>query len=255
MTMLEYNTWTIEQHGWDPLHEPEVEQQLSFSNDYLCQTAHFEEHYAAPQRLCTYIKGVEKPIPNISSISVRLHDERLDLADWTVESFFRRLHKNEPLLEREFTTLSPKGYKLNIHALRELLPAKKEAMQITYKVQSVDYNGPISLLALLGGGEEAVEWYPLMNFVGQDMSWMWLQMRHVDLQLCCAMNYMIFKNGAAVPHRPIKIEKQHIVGYSATLPIREGETYTLQKRVVVLDSRNHPKDILIDSATQCLTNW
>ncbi len=253
--MLEYNTWTTEQRGWDPQHEPEVEQQLSFSNDYLCQTAHFEEHYAAPQRLCTYIKGVEKPIPNISSISLRLHDERLDLADWQVENFHRRLHKNEPLLERSFTACSPKGFRLNINVSRELLPAKKEAMQIIYSVQSVNYNGPISLLALLGGGEEAVEWYPLMNFVGQDLSWMWLQMRHVDLQLCCAMNYAVFKNGEAVQHRPIKIEKQHIVGYSATLPVQEGETYVLQKRVVVQDSRYHGKDTLIDSTTQCLTNW
>lgn len=253
--MLQYNTWTIEQQGWSPQQEPEVEQQLTFSNDYLCQTAHFEEHYAAPQRLCTYIKGVEKPIPNISSISVRLHDERLDLADWKVEDFHRRLHRSKPVLERSFTTLSPKGFRIDIQAVRELLPAKKEAMQITYQVHSDNYRGPISLLALLGGGEEAVEWYPLMNFVGESLSWMWLQMRHVDLQLCCAMNYAIFKNGAAVPHRPIKIEKQHIVGYSATLPIQEGETYVLQKRVVVLDSRYHEKDTLIDSASQCLTNW
>lgn len=253
--MLEYNTWTIEQHEWDSAHEPEMEQQLSFSNDYLCQTAHFEEHYAAPQKLHTYIKGVEKPIPNISSISIRLHDERLDLADWSVETFFRCLHKNEPLLERAFTTVSPKGYRLHIKATRELLSNKKEAMQITYKVHSENYNGPISLLALLGGGEEAVEWYPLMNYVGQDLSWMWLQMRHEGLQLCCAMNYVILRDGVPVTHRPIKIEKQHIVGYSATLPIREGETYVLRKRVVVLDSRNHGKDTLIDSAVACLTNW
>ena len=253
--MLEYNTWTIEQHGWDPLQEPDIEQQLSFSNDYLCQTAHFEEHYAAPQRLRTFIKGVDKPIPNISSISVRLHDERLDLATWKVEDFHRLMRKNQPILEREFSVCSPKGNRLNIHTLRELLTDKKEAMQNTYVVQSVNYTGPISLLALLGGGEEAVEWYPLMNFVGQDYSWMWLQMRHVDLQLCCAMSYTISKDGQEIERRPIKIEKQHIVGYSTTLPIQEGETYVLRKRVVVLDSRHHEKDTLIDNAIQCLTNW
>jgi len=253
--MLKYNTWTIEQDAWCPEQEPLLEQQLSFANDYLSQTAHFEEHYAGPQRLCTFIKGVEKPIPNISSISVRLHDERLDLANWQVEEFHRCLHKNTPLLERNFVAVSPKGFRIHVNARRELLASKKEAMQITYEVRSDNYSGPISLLALLGGGEESVEWYPLMNYVGQDLCWMWLQMRYMDMQLCCAMNYTIFKNESPTPHRPIKIEKQHIVGYSATLPIQPGETYTLQKRVVVLDSRHHEKDQLIQDTLECLTNW
>ena len=77
--MLQYNNWSIEQGEWLPMQESELEQQLTFSNDYLCQTAHFEEHYSGERRLCTYIKGVETPILNISAISVRLHDERLDL--------------------------------------------------------------------------------------------------------------------------------------------------------------------------------
>ena len=69
--LLQYNNWTIEQFQWDPLHEAEIEQQLTFSNDYLCQTAHFEEYYSHPQRLCTYIKGLENPILNISVTTTR----------------------------------------------------------------------------------------------------------------------------------------------------------------------------------------
>ncbi len=253
--MLEYNSWTIEQNLWEPSIEPEVEQQLSFSNDYLCQTAHFEEHYASPQRLCTFIKGIDKPIPNISSISVRLHDERLDLAVWRVERFYRCLYKNKPLLERQFDAVSPKGFRLHVKTQRELMILNKEAMQIIYEITSDNYEGPISLLALLGGGEESKEWYPLMHNVGQQLSWMWLQMRYVDLQLCCAMNYSIEKDGVLVPHRPIKIEKQHIVGYSVTLPIHSGETYVLKKRTVVVDSHNHEKGRLIEDAEQCLINW
>ena len=41
--MLQYNNWTIEQNEWLPNEEDSIEQQLTFSNDYLCQTAHFEE--------------------------------------------------------------------------------------------------------------------------------------------------------------------------------------------------------------------
>ena len=42
--MLQYNTWSIEQQEWVPAEETSLEQQLTFSNDYLCQTAQIEEH-------------------------------------------------------------------------------------------------------------------------------------------------------------------------------------------------------------------
>jgi trehalose/maltose hydrolase-like predicted phosphorylase len=44
-SLLKYNNWTIEQYAWDAAQEEEIEQQLTYSNGYLCQTAHFEEHY------------------------------------------------------------------------------------------------------------------------------------------------------------------------------------------------------------------
>ena len=69
--MLQYNTWTIEQQEWNPAEELAIEQQLTFSNDYLCQTAHFEEYYSGAQRLCTYIKGIDTSILNLSAISKR----------------------------------------------------------------------------------------------------------------------------------------------------------------------------------------
>ena len=96
--MLRYNNWSIEQDQWLPATEADLEQQLTFTNDYLCQTAHFEEHFSGSKRCCTYIKGIENPVLNISAISVRLQDERLDLAEWDVQEFYRCLHKNQPML-------------------------------------------------------------------------------------------------------------------------------------------------------------
>lgn len=184
--MLHYNTWTIEQQSWMPQEEAQIEQQLSFSNDYLCQTAHFEEHYSGDKRLCTYIKGVESPILNVSAISVRLHDERLDLAEWQVQQFYRCLYKNEPLVERRFTAVSPTGHTLEIVARRRLLMDKKEAMQIEYAVTSVDYAGPITILSVLHSGEETDKWYSLMNHVGDDCCWTWEQLLPMNVQVCCA---------------------------------------------------------------------
>ena len=253
--MLQYNTWTIEQEAWIPAEEKHIEQQLTFSNDYLCQTAHFEEHYSGERRLCTYIKGVETPILNISAISIRLHDERLDLAEWQVREFHRCLHKNEPLLERRFLATSPNGHTLEITSTRRLMQEKKEAMQLQYAVRSVDYSGPITMLSVLRGGEELDKWYSLMNYVGDQLCWTWEQLQPMNVQVCCAMNYQMFKNGNLVNQRPIKVEKQEVIGYSITQIIQPNDTFMLQKNVVVLDSLRNDKDTLIDKAVQCLTNW
>ena len=253
--MLQYNNWTIEQNEWFPEREAVLEQQLTFSNDSLCQTAHFEEYCSQNQRLCTYVKDIDEPILNISGISVRLHDERLDLATWQVHEFHRCLHKNTPLLERRFMATSPKGNTLRVTAKRQLMP-QKELMQIEYEITSVDYNGPISLLAILGGAPEGVaNWYPLMNHLGQEQCWLWLQMHDVDVQLCCAMKWQVLHNGLPINKRPIKIEKPHTIGYSLTTNIQMGDSCLLRKTVAVVDSRHHEKDHLIEDALACLTNW
>ena len=166
-TMLQYNNWTIEQTQWLPENEVDIEQQLTFSNGYLCQTAHFEEYYSGEQRLCTYIQGVESPILNISGVSIRLHEERLDLATWNVEEFYRCLHKNTPMLERKFLAVSPSGIRLRVHVKRQLMP-QEEVMQIDYEIVSENYSGPISLLAYLGGNLDTPNWYPLMNHIDKN---------------------------------------------------------------------------------------
>ena len=244
--MLQYNNWTIEQTEWLPEEEAIIEQQLTFSNDYLCQTAHFEEFYSHPQRLCTYIKGIDNPILNISGISIRLHDERLDLATWNVKEFYRCLHKNQPLLERKFCATSPKGATLRVHAKRQLMP-QREVMLVEYEVTSENYNGPISLLAMLGGSENVQNWYPLMNHLGANQCWLWLQ-------LCYAMSWQVLHNNCPIERRPIKIEKPHTIGYSLTTKIKAGESCLLRKYVAVVDSRYHKKENLIMDAIKCLTN-
>jgi maltose phosphorylase len=94
-----------------------------------------------------------------------------------------------------------------------------------------------------------------MNHVGDDICWTWEQLQPMNVQVCCAMNYQLYHNGTLVTQRPIKVEKQEVIGYSITKIIRPGDTLLLQKNVVVLDSLRNDKDTLIDKAIRCLTNW
>lgn len=252
--MLQYNTWSIEQKEWNPTQEMAIEQQLTFSNDYLCQTAHFEEYYSGEQRVCTYIKGVDASILNLSAISIRLQDERMDLNVWRVEQFYRCLHKNQPLLERHFVTTSPNGHTLKVIARRQLMLDKKECVRLEYEVQSVNYAGPITILSILSAGEDAEKWYPLMNYVGDELCWTWMQLQPASVQVCSAMNYSLTKNGVLVTQRPIKVEKQDVIGFSLTQKVVPNDTLVLHKQVIVVDSQRYAKEQLIDEAVRCLTN-
>ena len=230
-----------------------MQQQLVLSNGYLVQTAHFEEYYSLSQGSYTYIKDIETPILNISGISVRLHDERLDLALWKVNDFYQCLHQDRALLERKFTTTSPKGHTLHIHSKRELIP-ESGVMVLEYEIVSKNYNGPLSLIAILGGEEGRTDWYPLMNQIGENLCWIWFQMQDIDLQLCCAMRYEVLHNNTLIERRPIKIEKTHTIGYSQTINIQAGDRCVLRKYVSVVDSNNHKKEGLVQEAITCLTN-
>ena len=94
-----------------------------------------------------------------------------------------------------------------------------------------------------------------MNYVGEDLCWTWEQMQPINLQVCCAMNYQLYKNDALVTQRPIKVEKQKVIGYSLTQSMRPDDIFTLKKNVVVLDSLRNDKDTLIDRTVKCLINW
>jgi maltose phosphorylase len=144
---------------------------------------------------------------------------------------------------------------LEVSVLRRLLSEKKEAMQLQYAVRSINYTGPITILSVLRGGEDQGRWCSLMNYVGDDLCWAWEQLQPMNVQVCCAMNYQLYKNGVLVTQRPIKVEKQEVIGYSITQIIRPNDVFTLHKNVVLLDSLRHDKDTLIEKTVQCLTNW
>jgi maltose phosphorylase len=131
---------------------------------------------------------------------------------------------------------------------------RKEMMQLVYRIQSVNYDGPITVLALLSRGEDADKWYTLMNHVNDDSCWQWSHLPSMNLQVCCAMNYRLTKNGTLLDKRPIKIEKQDVIGFSLTQAIKTGDVLELTKNVIVQDSLANSQDSLMDNTLSCLTN-
>jgi len=237
--MLNFSPWSIEQTTFSPSQEAEIEKQLAFSNGYISQYAYFEEHFSGEQSHGTYLRSLAIPIPAITPISVRLHEERLDLHTWEVKSFYRCLHRQKPLLERRVEAISPTGHHLQVSARRVLSPDDPHLLTLDYEVRSVNYTGPISLLALLGDAQRQ-DWIPVLFRSDENYTGFVFQHRESGVYVASAMSFAMEKNGVPTTAPVVHIEKRFVAGYAVTEQVVPGDVLVLHKRVAVGDSINYP---------------
>ena len=250
--ILQYSPWKIEQQTFAPEQEAEVEKQLAFSNGYISQYGFFEEYYSGEASASIFLKGIESPLKANHTVSVRLLEERLDLATWKLGDFYRCLNRESLKLERKMTATSPKGDTLEIESERQLSMDNPHFTDITFTIRSVNYSGPMSVLPLLGGQDISLDWYPLQTDVALNYATIWLQSRRENVQVVIGMTYEMEKNGVPTQVAPIRIEKKFIVGYSLTGAIKPGDEVKLRLRVYITDSSNYPLSNLMDDALVAL---
>lgn len=247
-TILQFSPWKIEQHQFDPAREAEIEKQLAFSNGYVSQYGFVEEYYSGNESAAIFLKGIQSPLKASQTVSVRLLEERLNLATWKVESFYRCLDRETLRLERKMVVESPNGDKLEIKSTRQVATADPHFVDIVFTVRSVNYSGPMSILPLVGGTEMNEDWYPLQTDVAMNYATYWLQSRKENVQVVIGMTYEVEKNGQLSQTPPIRIEKKYIVGYSLTGQVVPNDVVTLRMRLYITDSRNYPLQNLMEDA-------
>lgn len=256
--MLHYSPWKIEQTEFLPEQESQIEEQLAFSNSYISQYAFFEEYYSGSQHVGTFIdvfhgkKAEPVEIPNPAAISLRLGNERLDLNEWHVDSFYRCLHKGKARLERRFTATSSQGHQVEVTAERQLDLRQPNILEETYTVKLLNYAGTCSFITLIGDAQHGQMWYPLQMTIGEEYAYLWLKSSKEDLQICAAQNHQFYLNGVLQDERPIKIDKKHVLGFAYMRDVFPGDTLTLKKRVAIVDSLNHVKTDLPEAALELL---
>ena len=257
--MFQYSPWKTEQNQFDPQNEVQAEEQLAFSNGYISQYAFFEEPYSGEQRVGTFLEGVHcadsnspLAIPNPCVISLRLGDERLDLHFWKVEDFYRCLHKGEARLERKFTATSPKGYAVEVNAVRQLNVKNPNLLEVSYTVKFVNYEGLISFMALIGDSRTSSAWLPLKTSINDDIAYLWLQAEDGDFQMCAAQKHALYKNGILQTDRPIKIDKKQVLGFAYMTDVLKGDTFTMKTTVSIVDSNKFAKAELTKKALEKL---
>lgn len=251
---------------------------FSLGNGRFGQRGNFEGHYSGDQLQGSYLAGISfldktrvgwwkngypkffsrmPNAPNWSGIYIRLIDEELDLAFWDIEAFTRRLDMRNGISYRDFTATSPKGHTLSIHVEHLNNMAHQNLCLIKYSVTSVNYNGKISLIPFLNGNIKHESsnfnekmWNILRLESTNEHAYLWCQTRHEDAQACFSMAYQLFKNSKEVTSRPIRIEKEKTVGFSAGSDIKSGEKVTLVKYVAITTSLYYDRQELVRQAVE-----
>ena len=247
---------------------------FSLGNGRFGQRGNFEEPYSSDTYPGSFVAGIPfldttrvawwkngfprfyTRIPNAanwSSIHLRLIDEELDLAQWDVNSFYRRLDMHGGISYRDVTATSPRGNSLKLHVEHLANMAHPDLCLIRYSVTSLNYTGRLSLMPLLevdlnDRSEQTKEkiWNLLNSGTDNDCAYLWTQTRREDAQICYAMTYRFYKNNKEDSHNQIRIEKGQQTGFSLGADVKPGDTITVEKYVVIASSLYYERQELVE---------
>ncbi|MDR0894692.1 MAG: family 65 glycosyl hydrolase [Prevotellaceae bacterium] len=275
---LKIDEWNILEEGFQADNLRMSESIFSLGNGHFGERGNFEEPYSSDSYRASFVAGMafmdktrvgwwkngyplfgtRVPIAaDWRSIRLRLIDEELDPALWSVNSFNRRLDMKAGLTRREMEVTSPHGHRLYIDVTHVDHIARPDLCVIEYSVKSIDYTGRLSLLPLIEihavckedpTGEKV--WNILRSGIGNDCAYLWTQTRLDDAQVCYAMTYSFLKNGAPCNAHPIRIEKERQVGFSIGTDVKPGDTVKLIKYIVIASSMQHERNKLLDHAVE-----
>ncbi len=273
---LKTDEWNIIEDSFHAEHLRMSESIFSLGNGRFGQRGNFEESYSSDSYRGNFVGGITfldktrvnwwkngfprffTRIPNAadwSRINLRLIDEELDLAQWDVDSFNRRLDMKAGISYRDVEVSSPRGNQLRLHVEHIADMAHPNLCLIKYSITSLNYSGKISFVPVLDGNivddkEQPGEkiWNILRSGGTHDCAYLWTQTRREDAQICYAMTYQLLKNNKEAVHNPIRIEKGKQTGFSVGVDIKPGDTVTLIKYVAITSSLYYERHNLIEQS-------
>ncbi|WP_321424222.1 family 65 glycosyl hydrolase domain-containing protein [uncultured Bacteroides sp.] len=273
---LKIDGWNIIEEDFHAKNQRASESIFSIGNGRIGQRGNFEETYTGDTLQGSYIAGLYfqdrtrvgwwkngypryfSRMPNApywSGINLRLIDEELNLEEWDINKFERKLLMKEGIAERTVTVTSPKGHTLQIHVEHFYSMEHLNLCLIKYSVTSVNYEGKISLLPYINGDviHESSNfnekmWNIILAKTTHEYALLWTQTKREDSQACCATTYQLFKNNKEITSRPIRIEKEKFVGFSVGSDVKPGETLSLIKYTSVVSSLYCDRKELVDQS-------
>lgn len=273
---LKTDEWNIIEDSFHADHLRMSESIFSLGNGRFGQRGHFEEFYSSDSYRGSFVAGItyldktrvgwwkngfpkyNTRMPNAadwSRISLRLIDEELDLAQWDVDRFNRKLDMKAGISYRDMDVTSPRGNQLRLHVEHIADMARPNLCLIKYCVTSLNYAGKVSLIPILDGNvaddpEQPNKkiWNILRSEATNDFAYLWTQTRREDAQICYATTHQIFKNNKETISNPIRIEKERQTGFSIGVDVKPGDTVTLINYVAIISSLYYERENLVETS-------
>jgi alpha,alpha-trehalose phosphorylase len=168
--------WRLRQTACEPSQRARDESLFALANGSLGVRGGFEEddspsdgsflaavfeknpiHYH--ERLSGFARSTDTrvPVAEGKGIALWLGDRRvhLDQAEWL--QFERTLDLRRGALDRRLRIRTLEGHRIEIHAERVVPLSQPALLAIRFRVASLDYEGPLTLVSFIEGGRQAVE--------------------------------------------------------------------------------------------------
>lgn len=273
---LKVDEWNIIEEKFYRDKQRASESIFSIGNGRIGQRGNFEEPYTGDSLQGSYVAGISfldrtrvgwwkngyphfysriPNAPNWSGIYLRLIDEELNLAEWDITDFERKLRMKDGVLERTFTVDSPRGHTLKVHSEHFTSMQNQNICAIKYSVTSINYEGKISLIPFINGDVKHEKanfnekmWNILRAETTNEYAYLWTQTKREDAQVCCAITYQLLKNGKEPGNTHIRIEKEKSVGFSVGADVKPGETIHLYKYTAIASSLYYDRKELVNES-------
>ncbi len=273
---IRYNEWLIIEDNFYPEYNRISESIFSIGNGKMGQRANFEEKYSGDSLCGSYIAGIYYPdktrvgwwkngypeyfakiinSTNWIGINITVNGEELDLAKVKIHSFRRVLDMQKGLLSREFVAELKNGNKIEVHAKRFVSIDETTLGVIRYSVKALNFSGEISLTPFLDGdvfnedsNYDEKFWTEISKEIDKDEGFLTLETLKTKFQVCTGMGFRIYKNGVLQNPEPVNSLSVKRIESSALLPVKKGDTVTIEKFAATLSSLDYEPDTLVDNA-------
>ena len=276
--IFEIDPWKVTTHKFDPEDKRLQESMTAIGNDYMGMRGNFEEGYSGDSLQGTYLAGVWFPdktrvgwwkngypeyfgkslnAPSFLGVGIKVNGEKVDLAKSKYSDFYLSLDMHQGLLTRSYI-YEGKDVKVKFEFRRFLSNKIKEAALIDIKATVLSGKAKLEFDSTLDGNvmnEDSNYDEHFWQALGESKDEETIQLitkpnPYKVPQFTVLMKQSLRANGAPVSGK-VSTESGKVSEIVET-ELNEGESYELEKDVIVVTSRDVESDKQSQAAAELM---
>lgn len=273
--------WIVKQEMYQPEREDFYESIFSLGNGYMGIRGFLEEQpEIEPSQTCTYIAGIYDYLkseitdmvntPNFSSSRIALNGEQFNYMAGKIIEFTRYLNLKEGSLTKSFIWEDKNGSKTKIETIRFLSIDNRHIGAMRYKVVPLNYSGTLTFEAAIDANvvnnpisddqlKKNTEYVDFLQELERGMAegganFTLLKTAGTEYRICEALSFNCFSADPAEKFEKDSVSRQRYVAEKIEINMQQGKTYTLDKLVAVVTSRDGLETDIREAALNYVTD-